>query len=159
MKYNDKTVFDEFRHAYRYKNFDKLDNSDLVELLNRYYDNVKMMSIADIMPLLPMKSDGPNGTYFQPEWMIQKCEPNEHYPFTMKANIYDWHGDRSTTDVVNAVANDEQSLYQRLLILYLFYLLLDWRTHKVNYDNICDTAAKIINAITKFKNENETNPD
>lgn len=146
MKYTNQTVFDEFRHNYNHSG----DNAELVALLNRYYDGVKQMSIDDIVPLLPIEKDGPIGTYFQPHWMIQKCEPNEYYPFTMSARIFDWHGDRSTTDVVKAVANDEQTLYQRLLILYLYYCLFDWETNKIVYDNINETAANIINTITKF---------
>lgn len=122
MKYDDKTLHDEFRH-YSPKHGLKEGIRELfLDILNEYYDIVKTMPTDVIKSLFPTpKHTGPVGTYFE-EWMIKQRNPTEHYPFTIEAVIMDWYGDRSTTAVVNAVGNSIDEVLQRLLLAYILYL-------------------------------------
>lgn len=87
-------------------------------VLNDYYDKVKALPIETVKSLLPIDKIGPVGTYFKEDWMVRFVESRQEY----MAEIYDWCGDRSTTNVVHAQAKDKDMLYRRLLVAYIFYL-------------------------------------
>lgn len=151
MKYDKQTVFNEFRHSY---DFNGTSDNDLIDLLNQHYDKVKCMPTDVIKSLLPTpEHNGPGGTYFQ-EWMIKKREPTKHYPFTIEASLYDWYGDRTTTDVAHAVGNTEEEIYQRLLIDYLNYL--KWSVKEaIRFSYSSDDIQKVIDNITNTINQYE----
>lgn len=150
MKYNEQTIYDDFRHYY---NFNGKQDTDFIDLLNKYYDKIKTMSINDIKALLPSpENTGPSGTYFK-EWMIKECNPTKEYNFTINASIFDWYGDRTTTDVVTVAGNNLDEIYQRLLIGYLDYLI--YLKHMVegygyNTNDIENTFNHITEVITNY---------
>lgn len=117
-RYNDKTVFDEFRHGYSYK---KGGNDEFVSFLNSFYDKVKALPIEKVKDLLPINHHGYNGSYHEP-WMIRYASSNKNYPFTINGQIYDWYGDRTTCDIITAAANTMEDVYRRMLIQYMYHL-------------------------------------
>lgn len=117
MSYTIQTVFNEFRHCYCYNS----DNIELVNFLNKYYNLVKNTSIDTIKSMLPIKFHGFSGTYLE-DWMIKDIIPTDEYPFLIRGQIYSWHGDRNTSEIVTSVANTLEELYQRMLIQYMMYL-------------------------------------
>ncbi|MCA4468126.1 hypothetical protein [Bacteroides xylanisolvens] len=149
MMYDKQTVFNEFRRSY---DFTGTTDDALIEILNSHYDKVKRMPIDVIKSLLPTpEHTGPGGTYFQ-DWMIKKCAPTKHFPFTIEASIFDWYGDRTTTDVVHSVGNTEEEIYQRLLIDYLNYL--KWSVKEaIRFSYSSDDIQKVIDNITNTINQ------
>lgn len=125
-KYNKDTVFNEFRHLYSHDG----SNNDFIEFLNTTYDRVKSASIESIMKSLPIEYHGFGGTYHE-DWMVHEVEPTKHYPFRYRGYIYDWYGDRSTTEIVTAVANNKDDLYRRMLVQYMWYLSSDLKYPEV----------------------------
>lgn len=117
MTYTASTIHDEFRYYCYQSNF-----TGFIDFLNEHYDDVKSLTLDEIKSLLPIKHKGFNGTYFFPDHMIRHCQPTPYFPFSLEAKIYDWYGDRSTTDVVTANGNTEREIYERLLVYYMFRL-------------------------------------
>lgn len=117
MNYTVQTIFNEFRHCY----FDGKCHSKTVEFLTKYYDLVKSLPTPIIRSMLPIDFHGFGGSYLE-DWMIQDIAPTENYPFSIRGQIYDWYGDRTTSDIFTSVANTPDELYQRMLIQYMLYL-------------------------------------
>ncbi len=120
MEYTKETAKKEFQF---YSTFHK-DNeivNDFVELLNLYYDYIKIAPMRVVKSLPPIDYIGHNGTYLK-EWMIESVEPSKYLPFTLMGRIYDWYGDRTTTYIVTVYANEKDELYRKLLMKYLMYL-------------------------------------
>lgn len=130
MEYTEKTVYDEFRHVYAFNNH-KL-NNEFAAFLNKYYDKVKALSLEEVKSLLPIDFVGDGGTYLEPDWMIQNVNPTKAYPFTLVGKIWDWKGDKSTTDVITSCANNEEDLYRRLLVQYIDYLITPYSNYPVS---------------------------
>lgn len=130
MEYTEKTVYDEFRHVYAFNNH-KL-NNEFAAFLNKYYDKVKALSLEDVKSLLPIDFVGDGGTYLEPDRMIQNVNPTKAYPFTLVGKIWDWKGDKSTTDVITSCANNEEDLYRRLLVQYIDYLITPYSNYPVS---------------------------
>lgn len=116
MKYSKKTIFDEFRHWWNYGNIDSQ-----ISLLNRYYDKVKGLSIEKVKSLLPIDHHGFCESYHEP-WMVHDRIPTNDYPFALSGEVWNWYGDRTTCSILTAVANDEDTLYRRMLVMYISYL-------------------------------------
>lgn len=149
-KYDENTIYSEFRHNY---NFNGSQDGCFIMLLDTYYDSVKTMPIEKIKSLLPTSEhNGPGGTYFE-EYMIKKSIPSKHYPFKLTASIYDWFGDKSTSDVIKAVGNNEEEIYQRLLIGYLDYLIRS-QIYAIKHDIECSNIENAIRVINKAIFEN-----
>lgn len=120
--YDSKTVDKDFP-ALKWGNKGSIVPPDFVVFVNLYYDDVKALTMEQVKSLLPITHDGYAGTYLQ-DWMITHEDANHKYPYgyKMQGKIYDWHGDRTTTDIVTAFADNEEQLYQRLLLQYMWYL-------------------------------------
>lgn len=146
MKYNKDVLLKEFRH-YSSECGAKDDACELlVDIINKYYDIVKIMPTEVIKSLLPTpKHTGPHGTYFE-DWMIRQCNSTRHYPFTIEACIMDWYGDRTTTDVVKAVGNSIDEVLQRLLITYIYYL----EYYSKSLSDKKEAYADIINSMQEY---------
>lgn len=103
----------EFRYVYGM--------DDFIPFAKDFVPLIWSLPLEEVKKVLPMEKDGFAGTYLR-EWMIKEIKPTKHHPFTWKGSIYDWHGTYATTDVVTAVANNEEDLYKKLLLQYLWYL-------------------------------------
>lgn len=133
LKYNSNTIKNEFRHHSEY-------DFDFVLLLNKYYDDVKKLTVGEVKRLLPTRQHpGFGGTYYE-DWMFKESEPTKHYPFRLEASIYDWCGDRSTVDVCTACGNTPEEVFARLFMEYLYYLQCDCQQ--------CENAALQFNELT-----------
>lgn len=119
MTYTAETVFKEFRHVACSRNKEGVEK--FVRLLNECYDKVKALPIDTVKTLLPIGHVGYGGTYHK-DWMIHECKCTKHYPFLYEGKIYDWYGDKTTTDIITSVANSKDDLYRRMLVQYIDYL-------------------------------------
>ena len=102
------------------------DNRNLIEHIEQWYDKIKSLSLDKIKELLPINYVGPYGTYFIPDSHVHEANQTKYFPFTLTGEIWCWYGDRSTCSFIEACANTEEELYQRLLMLYLDYLLNEY---------------------------------
>ena len=124
------------------------------ELIEEVYPKIKNLTKEQIVKMLPTpEHTGPNGTYFQP-WMVTRITPNRYYKnlwnheVILRGTIWDWYGDRTTTDVVEAMSWDEESMYQKLLLGYLSHLR--WMYLEWNSQDSIDTYNSLLEEITKL---------
>lgn len=143
MEYTRKTAKNEFQiYSPFYKN-ERVDK--FVELLNLYYDCIKNAPMEVVKSLLPIDFIGYKGIYLK-EWMIEDVKPSKYLPFTLMGRIFDWYGDRTTTDIVTVYANEKDELYRKLLMKYLMYL----HSYKA-YQKAKDEFEKCTKKLSEYK--------